>query len=88
MGNQLRKRIIAGLAERVVSLRRGAGLSQQVFATRAQISTNRLRDVETYGAATTETLNRIARVLSIPVDDLLGHKSPVSCEPSARGSTS
>lgn len=69
-----RKRSLPGLAERLVSLRKAAGLSQQVLATRAGISIPRLRDAERLGAATTETLTLIAKVLRTDVDTLLGHK--------------
>jgi transcriptional regulator with XRE-family HTH domain len=72
MHQHLRRRIVPGLGERLTALRRAAGLSQQVCATRAQISTNRLRDAETYDAATTATLNQLARVFGVGVDALLG----------------
>lgn len=74
MLNRTRKRRIEGLAERLVTLRGAAGLSQQVLATRASISIPRLRDAERFGAATTETLNLLARALGTDVDVLLGHK--------------
>jgi ribosome-binding protein aMBF1 (putative translation factor) len=69
------KRSFPGLAERVKSARTAVGLSQQVTATRAGMSTNRLRDVERYGLATTETISMLARALSIDVDVLLGRKA-------------
>jgi transcriptional regulator with XRE-family HTH domain len=68
------KRSLPGLAERVKSKRTSAGLSQQVTATRAGMSTNRLRDVERYGLATTDTLVRLARVFEVDVDTLTGRK--------------
>ena len=68
------KRSIPGLAERVRALRTKLGLSQQVAATRAAMSTNRLRDLERHGLATTETLGRVAKVLGVHVDDLTGRK--------------
>lgn len=68
------KRRIDGLGERVVALRSERGLSQQVLATKAGISIPRLGDVERYGAATTATLNRIARALRVDVDTLLSRK--------------
>src|SRR3954468_7766273 len=68
------KRNIEGLAERLITLREAAGLSQQVLATRAGISIPRLRDAERFGAATTETLNLLARVLGTDVDVLLGRR--------------
>jgi transcriptional regulator with XRE-family HTH domain len=69
-----RKRTIPGLGERLLSLREVRGLSQQVLATRAGISIPRLRDAERFGAATTETLNLLARALATDVDALLGTK--------------
>lgn len=69
------KRNIEGLAERLVTLRRAAGLSQQVLATRAGISIPRLRDAERFSTATTETLNLLARALGTDVDVLLGRKA-------------
>lgn len=68
------RRNIPGLAETLVSLRQAAGLSQQVLATRAGISIPRLRDAETHGLATTETLNLLAQALATDVDTLLGRK--------------
>lgn len=75
MLKRITKRNVPGLAERLVSLRQASGLSQQVLATRAGISIPRLRDAEHYGAATTETLNLLARALGIDVDAPLGRKS-------------
>jgi transcriptional regulator with XRE-family HTH domain len=72
MRNQIRKRNVPGLAERLTSLREAKGLSQQVLATRAGISIPRLRDAERFGTATTETLSRLARPLGTDVDALLG----------------
>jgi transcriptional regulator with XRE-family HTH domain len=69
------KRSVPGLAERLVSLRRASGLSQQVLATRAGISIPRLRDAERFGTATTETLNLVARALGVAVDALTGRKA-------------
>lgn len=68
------KRSVPGLAERLVSLRHARGLSQKVLATRASISIPRLRDAERLGAATTETLNLLARALGTDVDVLLGRR--------------
>lgn len=61
-----------GLGERIVAMRRAKGISQQVLATRAGISIPRLGDAERYGAATTETLKRVARALQTDVDTLVG----------------
>jgi transcriptional regulator with XRE-family HTH domain len=72
---QTPKRNVPGLAERLTSLRRACGLSQQVLATRAGISIPRLRDAERFSAATTETLNLLARALGTDVDVLLGRKA-------------
>jgi len=74
MLRRIAKRRIEGLAERLTTLRGAAGLSQQVLATRAGISIPRLRDAERFGAATTETLNLLARVLGTDVDVLLGRR--------------
>jgi transcriptional regulator with XRE-family HTH domain len=74
MGNRISKRSVPGLAERLVALRAAHGLSQQVLATRAGISIPRLRDAERFGAATTETLNLLARALATDVDVLTGRK--------------
>lgn len=71
------KRRVDGLGERIVAMRRERGLSQQVLATRAGISIPRLGDAERYGAATTETLGRIARALKVDVDTLTGRASEV-----------
>lgn len=65
-------RSVPGLGERVVALRDARSLSQQVLATRAGISIPRLAHVERYGAATTETLVRVAKALGVSVDDLTG----------------
>jgi transcriptional regulator with XRE-family HTH domain len=72
VNQHLRRRIVPGLGERIAALRVALGLSQQVCATRAQISTNRRRDAETYDAATTATVNQLARVFGVPADELLG----------------
>ncbi len=69
-----RKRSVPGLGERLVSLRKSRGLSQQVLATRAGISIPRLRDAERFDAATTETLSLLAQALATDVDTLLGRK--------------
>lgn len=69
------KRNIAGLGERLSALRVKSGLSQQVLATRAGISIPRLRDAERFGTATTETLNLLARVLGVTLDDLAGRSA-------------
>jgi len=74
MFKRISKRSVPGLAERLVALREAHGLSQQVLATRAGISIPRLRDAERFGAATTETLNLLARALATNVDTLLGRK--------------
>lgn len=68
------KRTIPGLAERARSMRLEQGLSQQVAATRAGISTNRLRDLESHSLATIDTVMRIARVLGVDVDTLTGRR--------------
>ena len=68
----IRKRSVPGLGARLVALREARSLSQQVLATRAGISIPRLAEVERYGAATTETLNLLARALGMSVDDLVG----------------
>lgn len=75
------KRQIDGLADRIIKLRASVGLSQQFFATRAGISIPRLREAERYGAATTDTLNRIAKAFCVSVDDLTGrllHAAPTA----------
>lgn len=69
------KRNITGLGERLSALRVKSGLSQQVLATRAGISIPRLRDAERFGAATTETLNLLAKALGVTVDDLAGRSA-------------
>jgi transcriptional regulator with XRE-family HTH domain len=72
MNMRITKRSIPGLGERALAVRHRLGLSQQVAATRAAMSTNRLRDLERHGLATTDTLVRLARALGVPVDDLTG----------------
>lgn len=69
------KRSFPGLAERAKSMRLGFGISQQVAATRAGMSMNRLRDLERYGLATIDTLTKLARVLGVDVDALTGRKA-------------
>ena len=69
------KRSITGLAERAKATRTQLGLSQQVTATRAGMSMNRLRDLERYSLATIDTLTRLARVLGVSVDELTGRKA-------------
>lgn len=71
-----RRRHLPGLAQRIADLRRATRQSQQVCATRAGMSTNRLRDAERHGLATTETLTLLARVLGVAVDDLTGRSRP------------
>lgn len=68
------KRSFPGLAERAKTLRLERGLSQQVAATRAGMSMNRLRDLERYGLATVETVALLARALGVDVDVLTGRK--------------
>lgn len=68
------KRNFPGLAERAKSKRLELGLSQQVAATRAGMSMNRLRDLETHGLATIDSVTRLARVLGVEVDVLTGKK--------------
>ncbi len=58
------------------SKRREMGLSQQVTATRAGMSTNRLRDLERHSIGTLDTVTRIARVLGCNLDELTGRKAP------------
>ena len=77
------KRIVPGLSERLVNLREALGLSQQVLATRAGISIPRLSHAERFGAATTETLTLLARVLGVRVDALTG-RSGTSITPKVR----
>ena len=74
MHRRSRKNHCPEVAPLAVKFRKDAQLSQQVLATRAGISIARLRDLELYGAATTETLNLLARVLGITVDELTGRK--------------
>jgi transcriptional regulator with XRE-family HTH domain len=69
------KRSFSGLAERAKSKRLELGLSQQVAATRAGMSMNRLRDLERYGLATMDTVTKLARALSVDVDYLTGRKA-------------
>lgn len=75
MPRRLRKMPVPEIAPIAVGFRKDSQLSQQVLATRAGISIARLRDLELYGAATTDTLNRLARVLGVTVDELTGRKS-------------
>ena len=77
MPKHIGKRNIPGLADRLTSLREARSISQQVLATRAGISIPRLRDAERFGNATTETLNLLARVLSIDVDVFTGRNFAV-----------
>ena len=72
MHKRITKRSVPGLAERLLSLREGRSLSQQVLATRAGISIPRLAEVERYSTATTETLTLLARALGVSVDELRG----------------
>jgi transcriptional regulator with XRE-family HTH domain len=72
------KRRIEGVAERAKSRRLQRKLSQQVTATRAGMSINRLRDLERYGLATPDTLARLARALETSVDELTGRKGGAS----------
>lgn len=75
MLSRISKRNLPGLAAVLVALRRAAGLSQQVLATRAGISIPRLHDAERHGLATTETLNLVARALGVDVDVLTGKRA-------------
>ncbi len=72
---RISKTPIPGLGPRIVELRHSLGLSQQVLATRAGLSIPRLAEAERYGAATTSTLNALARALRISVDELTGRKA-------------
>lgn len=74
MPTRISKTTIPGLGARVLALRQAHGLSQQVLATRAGVSIPRLGEVERYSAATTATLNAIARALCVSVDELTGRK--------------
>ena len=75
MTNRIRKTAIPGLGSRILELRHSLGLSQQVLATRAGLSIPRLAEAERYGAATTATLNALARVFEVSVDELTGRKA-------------
>ena len=72
------KRSFAGLAERAKSKRLQLGLSQQVAATRAGMSMNRLRDLERYGLATIDTVTKLARALGVSIDVLTGRSEGTS----------
>ena len=74
MHKHLSKRSFQGLGERAIAARAAMGLSQQVAATRAGMSMNRLRDLERYSLATTDTLLRLSRVLGVAVDVLTGRR--------------
>jgi len=68
-----------------MALRRSAGLSQQVLATRAGISIPRLRDAELHSLATTATLTLLARTLAVSVDLLTGRSVDGTATSSAPG---
>lgn len=68
------KRTFPGLAAKAKAKRLELGLSQQVTATRAGMSMNRLRDLERHDLATLETISRLARVLGLELDVLTGRK--------------
>jgi transcriptional regulator with XRE-family HTH domain len=68
------KRSFPGLAERAKTARLERGLSQQIAATRAGMSMNRLRDLERYGLATVTTVTKLARMLGVSIDDLTGRR--------------
>lgn len=74
MNQRPSKRSFPGLAERAKAKRVQLGLSQQVAATRAGMSMNRLRDLERHGLATMTTVMKLALVLGIDVDVLTGRK--------------
>ncbi|MGV3625832.1 MAG: helix-turn-helix domain-containing protein [Archangium sp.] len=69
-----RKRTFAGLAQRARSRRLELGLSQQVAATRAGMSMNRLRDLELHGLATLSTITKLSSALGVSVDELTGRR--------------
>lgn len=69
------KKLIPGLGQRVRTSRNRLGISLQVAATRGGITTNTWTTAERHDLATTRTLNRIARALSVEVDALTGRKA-------------
>lgn len=80
MNQLITKRNVPGLGARINAGRRALGLSQHLLSARAGISVNRLRDAERYDAATAETINRLAKVLMVPADELLGRKRAARAE--------
>jgi transcriptional regulator with XRE-family HTH domain len=72
MPMRISKMNIPGLAERAKTLRHSIGLSQQIVATKAGISPNRLRDLETQSIATLDTIAKVAAALGVGPEFLIG----------------
>lgn len=63
-----------GLADKLLGLRLGLGLSQQALATQAGISMPRLSEAERHGLATIETVVFLAGALRLELSELCpGH---------------
>lgn len=74
MNNGTLKKCLPGLGERVRHLRNRQGLSLQVAATRGGTTPQTLVQLERHDLATTRTLNCVARVLGVSVDELTGRR--------------
>lgn len=72
---------VPGLGARLLALRKGAGLSQLVLAVRAGVAPPRIGEAERFDIATRDTLRRLAPVLGVTVDALVGRPGTPSAQP-------
>ncbi len=72
MGNQTTKQRHIGMGQRARRRRLAAGISLQQAATRGATTPQTWIQLERYDLATTQTINKVARVLGVNVDELTG----------------
>ncbi len=71
-------------AARIRAARLNNKMSQVIASARSGVSLGTIRIAERYGAATTRTLNALARVYGISVDVLRGRSGAVPAERKVR----
>lgn len=74
--NGTTKKCLPGLGARVKEMRNRQGLTLQVAATRGGTTPQTLVQLERHDLATTRTLLRVAKVLGVSIDELLGRGTP------------
>lgn len=75
MDKRTTKKLHPGLGAQVRELRLRKGLTLQVAATRGGTTPQTLVQLERHDLATTRTLNCVARILGLSVDELTGRKA-------------